>query len=192
MSRKCSKLHHSTSSRAVVQPPTLAALLAQKAAIVNWQEYSSANNITGWDESEAVCTWIGITCNDANTSVISLYVRPAALVADMHLAGTAGPGAYLWLNSACLYCSNLGCNVETSGCRTPATGTLAPELATIRCVKIQHTCSLASFLSVPTHCSLRHAACRSLRSLVISNQNFSVPLPEKWAFDGAFPQLIEL
>lgn len=50
-----------------------AALLAQKAAIVNWPEFSSANNVTGWDALADVCQWTGVTCNDTG-SVIMLCV----------------------------------------------------------------------------------------------------------------------
>lgn len=48
-----------------------AALLAQSAAISNWAEFASQNNITGWNESTPVCQWTGVTCTPQG-SIIAL------------------------------------------------------------------------------------------------------------------------
>lgn len=47
------------------QPAAVAGLLAQKAAITNWDEFAAANNVTGWDEADAdaVCDWTGVGCS---------------------------------------------------------------------------------------------------------------------------------
>lgn len=39
------------------------ALLAQKAAIRNWQEFASGKNLTGWDTATPVCKWGGVSCS---------------------------------------------------------------------------------------------------------------------------------
>lgn len=39
------------------------ALLAQKAAIRNWQEFARGKNLTGWDAATPVCTWSGVSCS---------------------------------------------------------------------------------------------------------------------------------
>jgi len=44
--------------------PAVQALLAQKAAITNWAEFSKKNNITGWNESVPVCNWTRVTCTE--------------------------------------------------------------------------------------------------------------------------------
>lgn len=37
-------------------------LLAQKAAITNWNEMAASNNIAGWDVNTPTCIWSGVTC----------------------------------------------------------------------------------------------------------------------------------
>lgn len=52
-----------------VPPPACAAvaaaLLAQRAAIVNFDAWAGANGIQGWREGDPVCSWGGIACDAA-------------------------------------------------------------------------------------------------------------------------------
>lgn len=57
-------------------PDARSALLAQRRAILNWDEFSAANGIQGWNLSDPgsnVCTWGGIECSGgAQGNVTSL------------------------------------------------------------------------------------------------------------------------
>ena len=59
------------------EPPNLAAhravaaLLAQKQAITNWDNVTSSLGLTGWNSSVPVCEWYGIACSESG-AIISL------------------------------------------------------------------------------------------------------------------------
>jgi hypothetical protein len=60
-------------------------LLAQKYAIVNWDAYVAANNISGWvdDNSVPVCLWSGVTCNpDGRIQTLALQCPACPLKAE--------------------------------------------------------------------------------------------------------------
>lgn len=42
-------------------------LLLMRDAVENWDEFSAANAIHGWDAASPPCTWGGITCSDDGT-----------------------------------------------------------------------------------------------------------------------------
>lgn len=48
--------------------PAVAALLAQRRAITNWDAFAAANSITGWDAATPVCDWTGTVCKPASTT----------------------------------------------------------------------------------------------------------------------------
>lgn len=60
-------------------PDVKSALLMQRAAITNWDEFSAANGITGWDpldSADDVCTWTGVGCSDYQRgNVTNLWVQ---------------------------------------------------------------------------------------------------------------------
>ena len=47
-------------------------MLAIKATYTNWDSFATANHIGGWDNSTAVCQWVGVTCNSTSGRVIAL------------------------------------------------------------------------------------------------------------------------
>ncbi len=53
-------------------------LLAQRDAISNWEEFSAANNFSGWQDDLSafravpVCDWTGVDCNPFDGSVTKL------------------------------------------------------------------------------------------------------------------------
>lgn len=49
----------------------VAALLAQRQAISNWDKVVSGLELDGWNESVQVCSWTGVGCTD-NGSIISV------------------------------------------------------------------------------------------------------------------------
>lgn len=48
--------------------PAVAALLAQRRAISNWDAFAAANTINGWDAATPVCSWTGIVCKPTSTT----------------------------------------------------------------------------------------------------------------------------
>ena len=44
------------------------ALLAQRAAITNWDAFAAANNVSGWQRDVPLCTWTGVTCDASLTA----------------------------------------------------------------------------------------------------------------------------
>lgn len=48
-------------------PFAVTALLAQRDAITNWDQFAVANNISGWtlESAASVCSWTGVSCNGA-------------------------------------------------------------------------------------------------------------------------------
>ncbi len=49
---------------ALVPCPTVTLLLELRDSIENWQQFSTANAITGWSNDVPVCVWGGITCSE--------------------------------------------------------------------------------------------------------------------------------
>ncbi|PRW32608.1 rRNA methyltransferase mitochondrial [Chlorella sorokiniana] len=80
----------------------VAALLAQRRAISNWDAFAAANSITGWDATTPVCDWTGIACK-ANSTTANKF--------DINLS-----------------CAPIG----RLPCTSRAQGTLAPELGGLR------------------------------------------------------------
>ncbi|KAI7838908.1 hypothetical protein COHA_007314 [Chlorella ohadii] len=77
----------------------VAALLAQRQAINNWDAFAASNSVIGWDTATPVCSWTGIVCK-ANSTTANKF--------DINLS-----------------CAPVG----RLPCATKAQGTLAPELA---------------------------------------------------------------
>lgn len=85
------------------------ALLAQRDAITNWQAFSDANAVVGWDEAVPnVCSWSGVNCTTDGT----VYRLD-------------------WSCDNCLHCPLIK-EWDFNLCALPhAQGRLAPELANI-------------------------------------------------------------
>lgn len=85
------------------------ALLAQRDAITNWQAFSDANAVVGWDEAVPnVCSWSGVNCTTDGT----VYRLD-------------------WSCDNCLHCPLIR-EWDFNLCAQPhAQGRLAPELANI-------------------------------------------------------------
>lgn len=49
-----------------VHPQSADALLAQRDAVTNWEEFAAANRLQGWtaEDAASVCSWTGIDCSE--------------------------------------------------------------------------------------------------------------------------------
>ena len=74
----------------------MAALLAQRQAISNWDAFAAANNIAGWDAATPVCNWTGIVCKPGSTTANKFDMcaqRPSEGVAGCGRGGEGEAGA---------------------------------------------------------------------------------------------------
>ncbi|PRW61477.1 Serine threonine- kinase CTR1 isoform B [Chlorella sorokiniana] len=140
-----------------------AALLAQSAAITNWAEFASQNNITGWNASVPVCNWTGVTCTPQG-SIIALD----------------------------LGCEVRGYEGEVPpNCNGFAQGTLALELARISTLQqlILRNQQLAGTLPSEWGGS---GAFANLNELQLHGNQLTGGIPAAWATNGSFPRLLIL
>ncbi|PRW57887.1 water chloroplastic isoform A [Chlorella sorokiniana] len=139
----------------------VAALLDQAAAITNWQEFSSSNNITGWQRGVPVCSWTGLTCTPA--------------------------GAVTGLNLSCAQSTDT-IGVYVGACGTRAVGTLAPALASLTYLRSLRLSGQLLSGGLPEEWGTTDAF-TNLYELYLDNNQLSGTLPEAWAAQTAFPSL---
>lgn len=75
---------------AACAPPAVPHLLAQRDAISNWAEFSSLNNVTGWNATAPLCSWTFITCNPDEPlySLCALHGRGHSRMQGQRAGGT--------------------------------------------------------------------------------------------------------
>ncbi|KAL4458293.1 hypothetical protein ABPG75_013158 [Micractinium tetrahymenae] len=152
------------------------ALVAQKAAVSNWQEFASSNNISGWDAGTPVCKWKGIGCSAKGailTVDLSCQLTEADYAGGVPLAYEAPPFAI----------------PVFPPCKARAQGTLAPELSRIS--SLQTLLLYNNHLSgtLPTEWGASNAFA-NLLIMDISSNRLTGTLPDSWASgSGAFPVL---
>ena len=64
------------------------ALLAQRDAISNWDEFSAANDISGWNSTTDVCDWTLIYCTPEG-AITEVYLD--CYDCTIHATGTLAP-----------------------------------------------------------------------------------------------------
>ena len=138
-------------------------LLNFRNSIDNWDEYSVANSIRGWDVNSLVCTWTGVTCSDIG-DIVSLWVnliskkrkKPLFLAFFVHFVKISPDVPRLWFLSFFSFRS-----LKCSACPVKARGTLFDGLAGLS----------------------------RLTTLNLEGQAFRGGLPVAWFQPDAWPQL---
>ncbi|PSC69547.1 5-oxoprolinase isoform B [Micractinium conductrix] len=147
------------------------ALLAQKQAITNWEDFAQGNNITGWNASVDVCTWSRVQCSN-NSRVVSVYLSP--------FCNREAPAP------------DAGASVTfVERCGNKAEGELAVDLSLLANVESVFFQENLFRGSLPKEWG-REGAFPRLESLHLEDNQLSGTLPPEWGTQGAFKSLLQL
>lgn len=72
----------------------VARLLAQRDSISNWEEFSRANELEGWNADTPVCEWTGVVCDNATVVELNLSCMNGTdglCAAEVRAEGTLAP-----------------------------------------------------------------------------------------------------
>ena len=116
-------------------PLTVTSLLAQRAAITNWDQYAAANNVSGWSAGSSPCEgWGGVACLAGAVVAVKLSCEPpgctvkaqgslAPQLAGIRRAGGRGSGRR---GAACLLLAGpRGAARGSAQCGRPPSAALA-------------------------------------------------------------------